>query len=218
MTESEVFTMLLERPELYLGHKSIERASAFLDGYRNTVRMQPDPVFREFSKWLQRTLRITQDRNWLPIIRFFGHGEADTFDLAQELWVRYLNENDGKRGLTGQQPILSPLGLDKPTDLLNKILERPALYVGRESVVLVKAFIDGYELAHYEVGDSNSDILCLGFQNWVAKRFHIETAHDWASIISFMGISEEAAFSLLRQLWKKYQAETEMSVSPSSFQ
>ena len=95
----------------------------------------------------------------------------------------------------------------KASELLDKVLERPPLYVGRESVALTKAFIDGYEFAAYEAGDSNRDLLYAGFQDWIAKRFHIKTAHDWSAIISFMGSSENGSFSLLKQLWKEYKAE-----------
>jgi len=98
----------------------------------------------------------------------------------------------------------------KASELLDKILERPALYLGRESVVLAKAFIDGYEFAGHNATNANGgDPLYSGFQDWVAKRFRVETAHNWASIIAFMGLSESGAFALLKELWEEYKAEME---------
>jgi hypothetical protein len=99
----------------------------------------------------------------------------------------------------------------KASELLDKVLERPPLYVGRESVALTKAFIDGYGFATYEAGVTDKDPLYDGFQNWIAERFRIKTAHDWASIISFMGSSEAKAFELAKELWKEYKAEMKKS-------
>jgi len=93
-------------------------------------------------------------------------------------------------------------------DLFDEALERPALYIGHESVILLKAFLDGYEFANFRNGLRSRDSLYAGFQPWVAKRFHIKTEHDWASIISFIGVSETCAFSLLNDLWSEYKAST----------
>lgn len=207
MNETELLTLLLEEPAKYVGHESIEKINAFLNGYRNAVQMEPDPIYRDFSKWLRGKLRVTQDRNWLPIISFFGQGEVDTFNLAKEMWTEYLNEVDYKKQNTKTKVKLSSIGRNKSSELLDKILKRPSVYIGRESVVLTKAFIDGFAFAKYRLGNTGKDRLYAGFQDWIAERFHIKTAHNWACIISFMGVSESNAFTLLKELWSEYKAE-----------
>ncbi|MEZ5308333.1 MAG: hypothetical protein R2684_14400 [Pyrinomonadaceae bacterium] len=103
----------------------------------------------------------------------------------------------------------------KASELLTKCLERPALYVGYESVTLIKAFVDGY-IYGYEDGSKNDgnsvrDPLYSGFQDWVSNRFKLRTEHDWASIITFMGVSDTSACRLAKKLWKKYREQVEES-------
>lgn len=99
------------------------------------------------------------------------------------------------------------------SELLEKILDRPGLYVGHASVTRTKAFIDGYEFARNGENSVARDALYAGFQDWVASRFHVKTAHSWASIITFMGLSESGAFTLMKELWEEYKAETTQSKS-----
>lgn len=95
----------------------------------------------------------------------------------------------------------------KSSDLFDKILERPVLYVGYSSILLIKAFIAGYE-----GGTDNSyrDDLYANFTQWVAMRFNVETSHDWASIISFMAMSEQRAYEMTKELWQEYKNEKMM--------
>jgi hypothetical protein len=92
----------------------------------------------------------------------------------------------------------------KSSELFDKILERPVLYIGYSSIRLIKAFIAGYE-----GGTDNEyrDALYINFNEWVAKRFKIETSHDWASIISFMALSESRAYEMTKELWEEYKVE-----------
>ncbi len=91
------------------------------------------------------------------------------------------------------------------SDLLDKILERPVLYVGKPAVSLIVAFIQGYEFAKFESKENEKDKLYNGFQVWVQKRFKVETSHHWSSIITFMGSSESGAYDLLKELWDEYK-------------
>jgi hypothetical protein len=91
----------------------------------------------------------------------------------------------------------------KSSELFELILERPALYIGHPSVPLAFAFIDGHAFGN----GAASDDLYSGFNMWVAKRFRITTAHNWASIVCFMGGSEAGAFKLAKELWGEYKFE-----------
>jgi hypothetical protein len=48
------------------------------------------------------------------------------------------------------------------------------------------------------------------FNEWIAKRFHIQTAHNWASIILFMNSGDQnGAFDMTKDLWEQYKAESQ---------
>jgi hypothetical protein len=98
------------------------------------------------------------------------------------------------------------MNLLNSSELLDKILQRPALYVGHESIKLIRAFIDGYE---YATNNTTKDVLYANFTEWVAKRFNIMSMHDWASIISFMAVSEKGAFEMTIELWNEYKSDVE---------
>ncbi len=100
----------------------------------------------------------------------------------------------------------------KNSELLEKILERPPLYIGHASVTRMKLFIDGYGFARSDYGGEMKDSLYDGFQKWVANRFGFGHSHSWASIISFMGSSEARAFELTKELWEEYKAEMNTSI------
>jgi hypothetical protein len=91
------------------------------------------------------------------------------------------------------------------SELFEKILERPSLYVGKPSVPLIAAFINGYEFESQTRGFKEIDENYRGFHTFVAKRFKIETSHGWAEIVTFMGQSETASFELAKQLWAEYK-------------
>lgn len=95
----------------------------------------------------------------------------------------------------------------KASKLFDKILERPALYVGKTSIPLIFIFLEGYTYANSESKRDVRDDLYTGFNTWVAKRFNVQTAHNWSSIITFMGQSELGAYELTKELWTEYKEE-----------
>jgi hypothetical protein len=94
------------------------------------------------------------------------------------------------------------------SELLDNMLERPTLYVGHESIIKIKAFIDGYEYAHE---NASRDKTYDEFQRWVAQYFNVKSAHDWASIILFMALSEKRAFELTKELWAEFKADIQQT-------
>ena len=93
----------------------------------------------------------------------------------------------------------------KESELLEKILERPALYVGKPSIPLIYTFIQGYTFAKSESKEVIKDNLYAGFNAWVAKRFKIQPAHNWSNIVVFMGQGENGAYELTKELWTEYK-------------
>jgi hypothetical protein len=95
------------------------------------------------------------------------------------------------------------------SELLDKILERPALYLGHASVSLMEAFINGHACGREIKNPPIEDPLYYGFHDWVVERFGFGHSHCWSSIISFMGQSEAAAFNLAKELWTEYKEKYE---------
>ncbi|MGB7069154.1 MAG: hypothetical protein WBD22_06640 [Pyrinomonadaceae bacterium] len=92
MTESEILTLLLEKPGLYIGYGSVIRAFSFIEGYTFAMQRPTDLVYREFGQWLRKNFDIRQDLSWASIIYFVGQSEKGAFDLAKEMWPQYLKE------------------------------------------------------------------------------------------------------------------------------
>src|SRR4051812_4863885 len=96
------------------------------------------------------------------------------------------------------------------TELFENILDNPSPYVGKPSLPLIHAYIEGFCLAKLESADNGMDNLYSNFDGWVADRFHLNagpinkrTAYNWAEILVFFGRSEAAAFELAKQLWEE---------------
>jgi len=92
VTESELLTIILEKPALYVEYGSVSRIFAFLEGYTLGRQQPSDLTYRGFGQWLRKCFGIRQDLNWASIISFVGRSEAGAFDLAKEMWPRYLQE------------------------------------------------------------------------------------------------------------------------------
>ena len=91
--------------------------------------------------------------------------------------------------------------MDNLYHLLQKIKLNPYIYLGKKSLALLYAFINGYK--SYE--EEQSDIIpipdCLdGFQSYVQKKYNIYTDHNWARIIDFFSNDDADAFDCFYQL------------------
>src|SRR4051794_31062962 len=92
-------------------------------------------------------------------------------------------------------------------NLLKEIKMRPGIYIGRASITRLASFLDGY---YYGVGETTplSDPLFSGFQDWVKNRYHLNTSHNWSSIILFFECDEALAFKKFFELLDEYRAES----------
>lgn len=81
-------------------------------------------------------------------------------------------------------------------DLLEKIREKPGMYLGSPSVSALFHFLQGYKVALMEAGISpNKELQEFGeFQSWLAKRESINISASWAKIIIFQSIDERDGF------------------------
>jgi len=100
----------------------------------------------------------------------------------------------------------------KTVELFEKILAKPGIHIGQKSVTRLKAYMDGYMTAMDEI-DPSDENFNMDLNDWVAKRFRIETSHNWADIILFMsGNDENAAFEMTKDLWEKFKSESKTEI------
>jgi hypothetical protein len=88
MNQSEFLTLILERPGLYIGHGSVVRAKAFVDGYSYCCG-EADANYVGFSEWIAERFSLTTTHDWASIVTFMGGSEASSFQLLKELWQEY---------------------------------------------------------------------------------------------------------------------------------
>ncbi len=83
---------------------------------------------------------------------------------------------------------------DSLIELLGEIKKRPAMYLTRNYISSLKAFLDGWFLRRpNEVLESE---LMYDFQNWIEKKYNITTTQTWASILLFYSVDECDALEL----------------------
>lgn len=83
------------------------------------------------------------------------------------------------------------------------------MYIGKSSIILFHAFIDGYTFAKQEANEEISDwSLMVSFQKKVAKRYSITSSHGWSSILLFQAGDEAIALDLFWKLWNEHIEKT----------
>lgn len=91
-------------------------------------------------------------------------------------------------------------------DLIQIILEKPELYIGKRSIQRLYAFIGGYLY-----GNNEADDHCLeGFNEFVADYYKIESDNNWASIIELFSSSSQDEIDMFKELFDKFTAEKDI--------
>jgi len=96
---------------------------------------------------------------------------------------------------------------DELNILLQKIKERPGLYLGCKSLINLRTFINGFLYAMHIASGKEYIGFYDGFQDWIANRYQIKSPHSWNSIISFYSVDESAAFDRFYELLNEFLQE-----------
>jgi hypothetical protein len=91
-------------------------------------------------------------------------------------------------------------------DLLQRIKQRPGMYLGKCSITRLRAFLDGYGMARAELGfpDTEEQQQLDGFQEWIQERYQITSTHGWDSIILFFSVDEKDALDKFFKLLEEF--------------
>jgi hypothetical protein len=83
---------------------------------------------------------------------------------------------------------------------LERIRERPPLFLGDRTITGLWHFLHGYSFARQELGAGPSNLLPQDFHDWVAYRLHLrESTSGWRNMILSQAVDEKAA---LEQFWE----------------
>ncbi len=76
------------------------------------------------------------------------------------------------------------------------------MYIGQNSISCLKAFLDGWYLRNpNSVSDQK---LMEGFQDWVVKKYRIDSSQSWARIILFFSQDEANALTNFYGLFEEF--------------
>ena len=94
-------------------------------------------------------------------------------------------------------------------ELLDKIRERPSLYLGTHSINRLISFLGGYYFYKHSCGISNSkqDKVWFMFQRWIEKKYSVQTSQSWAQIILFFSIDESKSLENFFILLEEFKNE-----------
>ena len=95
-TVSQLFSEVLECPELYVGKPNIGLIAAFMSGYEYHTQAKGfggmDKIYSGFHDWVAKRYEIQTSHGWPDIVSFIGLTEAGAFELTKELWKSYLED------------------------------------------------------------------------------------------------------------------------------
>ncbi len=99
--------------------------------------------------------------------------------------------------------------------LLQRIKERPGMYLGRRSLTRLSMLLMGYSLARQELGLplTEQEKKFGGFQEWIQSRFKITSSQGWDSIIVFYSADERDALDNFFRLFEQFLNGESASIS-----
>jgi len=92
-------------------------------------------------------------------------------------------------------------------DLLQRIKQRPGMYLGRCSITRLRMLIMGYSMSRGELGLSTTkqEKEFGKFQQWIQEKFKIASTQGWDSIILFFSADERDAFDKFYKLFEEFR-------------
>jgi hypothetical protein len=90
--------------------------------------------------------------------------------------------------------------------LIQKIHQRPALYLGKKSLSHLQVFLDGYTFSRREMGIplSAQEQEFEQFQDWIEQRFNQPNTQSWVRIILFYAEDEADALDRFFELFDEF--------------
>ncbi len=96
MTQSELMDTIFERPAMYLGHASVIKMQAFVEGF-GFGRGEPDPIYAGFAQWVVDQYEGLGQHEWSAVATLKGVTELGAFDVARSFWKRYKESIESRK-------------------------------------------------------------------------------------------------------------------------
>ncbi|OUL26906.1 hypothetical protein BV372_26135 [Nostoc sp. T09] len=92
-------------------------------------------------------------------------------------------------------------------EMLERIKQRPGMFLGKTSITQLRAFLDGYMSSRADLGlpPTQQEIQFNQFQDWIQTRFKITSSHGWDSIILFYSADEKDALNNFFELFEQFR-------------
>ena len=90
----QVIMTLLERPELYIGKRSIQRLYAYIGGYLHQNEGVDDHCLDGFNEYIATRYKIESDHNWADIIEFFSNDGREEIEIFKRHFEEYMKIKD----------------------------------------------------------------------------------------------------------------------------
>ncbi|BAY29327.1 hypothetical protein NIES2107_11680 [Nostoc carneum NIES-2107] len=92
--------------------------------------------------------------------------------------------------------------------VLEKIKDKPGMYIGKSSITILSHFLTGYEFARSELGleltEEEVDFY-EHFHAWIERYFNLRTSNSWANIILLFTGDESRAFDCFFKLLDEFK-------------
>ncbi|MGK7900712.1 MAG: hypothetical protein AB4352_04730 [Hormoscilla sp.] len=90
--------------------------------------------------------------------------------------------------------------------IIEKIKKAPAMYLGRHSIICLQAFLSGYSVAKYDLGEQETEQErnFREFPEWIRQRYNVQTSQSWANIILFYSEDERKALDNFFDLFEEF--------------
>ena len=101
-------------------------------------------------------------------------------------------------------------------ELLERIKEKPGMYLGYPSVQSLFMFLNGYDLAREELGielTPEEENFYAKFQPWLQKKLGVRSVTSWAKLIMLSCHDEKTGFERFFELLSEFRQKKDLSTS-----
>lgn len=88
----DVITTVIEKPELYIGKRSVQRLYAFIGGFLHGNELADDHCLDGFNEYIATRYNIKSSHNWACIIEFFSDCNGDEIALFREHFLAFCRD------------------------------------------------------------------------------------------------------------------------------
>ncbi len=93
-------------------------------------------------------------------------------------------------------------------EMLERIKQRPGMFLGKCAITRLRAFLDGYMGARVDLGlpPTSQELEFNQFQEWIQSRFNITSDHGWDNIILFYSNDERDGLNNFFELFEQWRS------------